>query len=441
MTSLSGDHLSHTRYAGRVPARERVLTPVTSAYEGGRDAAGAAGRPTGSVRWAPFRIEESDDGGSADRGDGEDGEDGRSEYAAVSRLVRLHSTPGGEAPAPAVVPVAALRASDSPRLEGENSQYVRQLAESAAPLPPLLVDLATMRVIDGMHRLRALELRGEEYVQVQFLDERPQDLFAVAVGVNAAHGRPLSRADRVAAAARILVSHPHWSDRHVAELAALAPSTVGAIRERSTDHIEPLNARVGKDGRTRPMDAAEGRIRASEVITANPRSTLREIAKTAGISVATAKDVRDRMRQGKDPLPPRLRGGAARTSEAGATAGATATVPAASAATAAATATAATTAAAAVQREPGSVVRIHRAVPQSAFNSLLRDPSMRTDAGRALLHLMRCHLLDDEEKRRWLMDCIPEHCRATVAQGARDCAEQWLRLAGEMEKETSAGPD
>ncbi|MGW8378030.1 ParB/RepB/Spo0J family partition protein [Streptomyces sp. ODS28] len=427
------------------------------AYEGGGAAEGAAGGPTRATRWAASRVDETDEGaGDGDEGgeteppDRPQGADAASEYAAVTRLVRLHGARDREAPAPALVPLSALRPAESPRLEGVHEDYVRQLAESAAPLPPLLVDLATMRVVDGMHRLRALELRGEEYVRVQFLDESPPDLFAVAVGVNASHGRPLSRADRVAAAARLLVSHPHWSDRHVAELAALSPSTVGAIRERSTDQIGPLNARVGKDGRTRPVDAAEGRMRASEVIAAHPGSTLREIARTAGISVATAKDVRDRLRQGKDPLPPRLRGGTeegaqppgagAVTEVDGRTGAGAVTGADVGTGAGAAKAVSARTSAAVVQRDARSVVRLPRAVPQSAFNSLLRDPSMRTDAGRALLHLMRCHLLEDAEKRQWLMDCVPDHCRATVAEGARACAEQWLRLAGEMETEAGPGP-
>jgi len=59
------------------------------------------------------------------------------------------------------VAVDLLVSSDSPRLVGESVDHIRMLAESGTDLPPILVHRPTMRVIDGMHRLRATTLRGE----------------------------------------------------------------------------------------------------------------------------------------------------------------------------------------------------------------------------------------------------------------------------------------
>jgi len=53
------------------------------------------------------------------------------------------------------VPVSALRASQSPRQAGENLEHIRALADTTDELPPIIVRRADMRVVDGMHRLRA----------------------------------------------------------------------------------------------------------------------------------------------------------------------------------------------------------------------------------------------------------------------------------------------
>jgi hypothetical protein len=55
------------------------------------------------------------------------------------------------------------------------------------------------------------------------------------------------------------------------------------------------------------VDYTQGRLRAGEVVTAHPEMPLREVARKAGVSVATARDVRKRIQRGADPLPPKLR--------------------------------------------------------------------------------------------------------------------------------------
>ena len=59
-----------------------------------------------------------------------------------------------------LVDIAALRPADSPRLAGCSEEFVRSLASSGAHLSPIVVHRATMRVVDGSHRLKAAVLRG-----------------------------------------------------------------------------------------------------------------------------------------------------------------------------------------------------------------------------------------------------------------------------------------
>ena len=103
-----------------------------------------------------------------------------------------------------------------------------------------------MQVIDGMHRLLAASQQGRDAIEVQFFDGRPEDAFLRAVEANVTHGLPLSQSDRRTAAERIIESHPHLSDRAIAQLAGLSAKAVGGIRRRSTTAVPQVTARVGK---------------------------------------------------------------------------------------------------------------------------------------------------------------------------------------------------
>jgi hypothetical protein len=161
-----------------------------------------------------------------------------------------------------------------------------------------------MQVIDGMHRLSAARLRGERTVAVRFFEGSDKEAFVEAVRANTTHGKPLVLAEREAAAVKILDSHPDWSDRAIADVCGLSPKTIAGVRRRSTDGVQ-CDARVGRDGRVRPVDTVKGRQRAAEVFRERPNATLREVGRIAGVSPGTARDVRDRVRQGVTPLPPR----------------------------------------------------------------------------------------------------------------------------------------
>ena len=305
----------------------------------------------------------------------------------------------------AVVPVGSLQAADSPRIAGEAYEHVRNLAETDSELPPILVHRDTMRVIDGMHRLRAAILNGHDEIRVQFFDGTGDDAFVAGVRANVMHGLPLALADREAAATRIIKSHPQWSDRAIAEVAGLAAQTVAKIRGSSTDQASKLNARIGRDGRLRPLSSAAGRRIAGRVIADRPNASLREIAKEAGISLGTARDVRERVGRGDDPVPPRQ--ARAEQKNRAAERGGKSEVQAR-------------------DRAPG-----HRHVQDKALilQKLRHDPSIRlTDNGRLLLRWLARHAIHAKDSED-LAAKIPAHCISLVADLALGYSEEWKRFA------------
>ena len=306
-----------------------------------------------------------------------------------------------------MVPIDSLLPADSPRLEGESEDHARSLAESGAALPPIVVHWGTMRVVDGMHRLRATALRGGTHIEARLVQGTVEEMFALAVELNSEHGLPLRRQDRVAAAGRILESHPHWSDRRIASVTGLSAGTVAALRSRAGVTVPEQPLRTGRDGRARPLDGAAGRIAASRVIEASPDASLREIASRAGVAVATARDVRNRMRLGQDPLPPKFR-----PTGDGYPADVDADVP--------------------PEPEPavGAAAGI---VQESVLARMRRDPSLRmSQTGRTLLYLLGTHLLTDEQRQAMIAG-VPAHRAADVAHAARMCADRWLQFAVDLE--------
>ncbi|MEY9894340.1 ParB-like chromosome segregation protein Spo0J [Catenulispora sp. MAP5-51] len=293
------------------------------------------------------------------------------------------------------IPVAALLPGESPRLDGQNDAHVARLAEIDGPLPPILVDRRSMRVIDGTHRLMAAALRGWETIAVRFYDGDTEDAFLHAVEANVRHGFPLSQADRRAAAARIITTHPHLSDRAIAQVAGLGAKTVAAVRRQSGDGSAQVEARVGRDGRVRPLNAEEGRLKAAEVLTENPDMPLREVARVAGVSPATAGDVRKRLERGDLPAPQRA------------------------------------------TRNTGGP-RVPPVAPAAVLGKLMRDPSLRhKQEGRRLLRLVHDCALSGGD---WndMLTSVPAHCTALVRQLALQYAQDWTRFAQELDDRVKA---
>ena len=311
------------------------------------------------------------------------------------------------------VPVLSVRPGDSPRLAGVDKAHVARLAETEGSLPPILVERRSMRVIDGMHRLMVASLRGQETINVEFFDGSEAEAFLRAVEANVKHGLPLTQEDRRAAAARILVLHPQMSDRSIAKLAGLATRTVAAIRRYKGSSILQSDIRVGKDGKARPINGAEGRRRAAATIMDNPHVSLREIARIAGVSPATARDVRRRLELGQEPV----------TSQSGGIKSASLRAPGSAAEPA--------------PRARQPAVKGARVVQSSVeilLAKLLQDPSMRhKEQGRRLLRVLQANAIGTRELSD-LVAALPPHCVATVAQIARQNAQMWGCLVRELEE-------
>jgi ParB-like chromosome segregation protein Spo0J len=295
-----------------------------------------------------------------------------------------------------VVAIGSLRPADSPRVRGQDAGHAHALRENLPDLPAILVNRRTMRVIDGMHRLSAARLAGADTIRAELIDTDERTAFLLAVQANTRRGLPLSLADREAAAERILSWYPYWSDRSIAAIAGLAATTVGAIRGRSTAAIGQLNARIGRDGRVRPVSAQDGRRRASEIIAARPGASLREVARAAGISLGTAHNVRQRMRRRSDGQRPG-------------------------------------------DRPAGGRRRRAEPLPwQAARERLVRDPALRyAEAGRVLVRWLDARAIGVGDWRD-VIDAIPSHWAETIINVAQSCGNEWHELAAELEQRTAA---
>lgn len=289
------------------------------------------------------------------------------------------------------VPVGALLPAQSPRSKGESAAHVRVLAESTTALPPILVHRSTMRVIDGMHRLRVAALRGDGMIDVRFFDGDIKDVFPLAVRANVAHGLALSLADRKAAAVSVIESHPQWSDRLIALTTGLSHKTIGALRQLGGGGGPDSGVRLGQDGKLRPVDQAAGRTRAAELIRADPGASPAAVARRAGVSPTTVRDVRARLRRGDDPVPAHCHTRAPERNEGEVDAGV-----------------------------PRHEVLMRR---------LRDDPALRfSESGRALLRALSISAGAVSDCER-LAQTVPPHCLPAVIELSRQHAQMWAAMA------------
>jgi len=303
-------------------------------------------------------------------------------------------------------PITALKSGLSPRLAGESSAHIRMLSELEAKLPPILVHRASMRVVDGMHRLRAAILRGDETVSIRFLECGESEVFATAVEMNVKHGLPLSLADRKAAACRILATNSQWSDRKIASITGLSHKTVGALRASAAGENPQLHGRIGRDGRIRQLSTEPGRKKAADLIREEPRKSLREIARSAGVSVGTVRDVRRRMEDGLEPVPESRHAASASAHTADAESRGS------------------------LGDRPTALGKDVEAILQS----LSKDPSLRlSETGRLLVRLLQT-CMACTAKLEVLIAKVPSHQSAAIAQLVRAYADSLSSIARQLER-------
>jgi hypothetical protein len=140
-----------------------------------------------------------------------------------------------------------------PRLGGLDSEHIRLLQETPEAWPPLVVVETTggLVLVDGFHRYAAAQNLCLETVRVRIVEAPADaDLAGLAFTLNAAHGRPLTLADRRAEAERLLRADAIVSNLDVARRTALSPTTVATIRDRleADEQIPATDQRVSRSG-------------------------------------------------------------------------------------------------------------------------------------------------------------------------------------------------
>ncbi len=169
-----------------------------------------------------------------------------------------------------------------PRVDGLDPEHVRALEAVAEAWPPLKVVRRAEHylLIDGFHRFAAAQNLGLSEIAVEIL-EAPDDgdLQSLAFALNAAHGRPLTLADRRAFAARLLRSRPELSDREIGRRAGLVQPTVAKVRQEleTQAQIAPAETRLGRDGRSYPASQRAAAGKTTAETEAGPRVSLLDV--------------------------------------------------------------------------------------------------------------------------------------------------------------------
>jgi ParB-like chromosome segregation protein Spo0J len=315
------------------------------------------------------------------------------------------------------LPMSSLGPGFFLRQVGTDASHVQLLADAASSgeLPAILVQKSSLRVVDGMHRIAAAKLRGEDSINARFVDCSDDEAFLLAVKSNTLHGLPLSRADRVAGAQRILEGHGDWSDRAVAAATGLSAKTIASLRHHSEGEVRELDKRLGRDGKWRPVRGTEGRKRVAEYLTARPDASMREVAREADVSLGTVHDVRARLRRGLDPTTVGRRPSQDRAANGSAT----------------------------DTGRDGSSPRngtgLHTRRPCSLAPSwpeispkLANDPTIRyTENGRKFVRWMATRIMSQGEWKEFV-EAVPAHWTKDISLVAESVSAAWLEFADRL---------
>jgi hypothetical protein len=198
--------------------------------------------------------------------------------------------------------IDALRTGDGVRTGGLDESHVAVLMETVNLWPPILVWGEECLVVDGAHRVEAARRLGRTSVAAVRFPGTRDEAFVESIRRNVDHGLPLTIGDRRRAALRVLDRHGEWSDRRIASVCGLSGKTVARLRREEYSArsgydgvVVDLPRRVGRDGKTRPIQPGEVRDRIRRVLEENPGGSLRTIAALAGASPETVRTVRARL--------------------------------------------------------------------------------------------------------------------------------------------------
>lgn len=114
----------------------------------------------------------------------------------------------------------------NPRLSGVDTEVVEYYAGiyQSVLWPPILVDRATRKLLDGWHRVEAARRAGVYTLEVQWVEAKEEELFALAVKANLEHGVRLRKEERLKAIARL--QREGWTNERIAAFLSCPPSLV-----------------------------------------------------------------------------------------------------------------------------------------------------------------------------------------------------------------------
>ena len=368
----------------------------------------------------------------------ESGFTGAVNYDGLDAIGGIEHMPETDVQVSSLVPGFYLRQA------GTDPAHIRLLADAAGTtkLPAILVQEGNYRIIDGMHRVEAAKLRGEVTIRARLIDCTDGEALVLAIKSNVLHGLPLTKADRISGAKRVLAAHPDWSDRAVAEISGLSAKTIASLRNRATDEMQFRGKRLGRDGRRRPLSAVEGRRRAAAYIGAHPEAPLREVAREADVSLGTVHDVRERLRRGWD-CATQERGRQLAMAPVRPAEGISAPVPLPGSPLPASPLSGSPLSGSPLSGSPlsgsplsGSLVRARVGrTPQQSLpwpriaSKLAGDPALKyTEGGRAFLRWMAARSAQADEWREFI-DAIPMHWLRDVSQVAETMSAEWREFA------------
>ena len=134
-------------------------------------------------------------------------------------------------------------------LRGLSERHVTHLAERW-PLDPILLT-ENLTLLDGLHRLEAGRRLGMRQLVATVLAGDDLALLATAFAANCAPDLPLTAKQRAEAGRRLLEMEPGLSDRTIARILSISPTTVGRIRRLYVaDGGSAPDRRVGLDGKS-----------------------------------------------------------------------------------------------------------------------------------------------------------------------------------------------
>lgn len=139
-----------------------------------------------------------------------------------------------------------------------DSDTVNEYAEGMQEknqFPPVVVfhNGSQFILADGFHRVMAANRNGSKSISAEIRKGTKADALRFALGANVAHGLKRTNADKRRSVELALAEWPNVSDRQIAEICAVSPSSVAEYRGQlsNLDSSPEPQPRIGKDGKTR----------------------------------------------------------------------------------------------------------------------------------------------------------------------------------------------